>query len=425
MKIEIAYGREGLDVEVPERNLVKVLRMNERPVIRDPKEETRRKINAPTGAPPLSELAKGKKTACIVISDITRPVPNSTILPPVLETLEAAGIPREGITILNATGLHRPNEGDELVTLLGPDIPKQYRVVNHMGRDLESHVHLGETPIYKAPVLVDRRFVEADLHIATGLIEPHFMAGFSGGRKAIFPGICAFESVKVLHGPEPMSHERAVECVIEGNPVHAEALYVAKRARVDFIVNVTLNERRQITGVFAGDLEKAHEEGMASMAGQCRCDVDAPVDAVITTAAGFPLDLTFYQTVKGMTAASGILKPGGAVVIASRCGEGIGSPEFTRLILETKDVREFERDIRTPGVYTLDQWQLQKFASVLRNHEVWLYSDGIPRETQEKLFVTPLAGMDDAVARILAKYGPDARIAVIPEGPYVYAAVGE
>ncbi|MHB9028324.1 MAG: nickel-dependent lactate racemase family protein [Candidatus Latescibacterota bacterium] len=423
MKIDIAYGKEGLSIDVPNKNMVKVLRMNDRPVIPDPGAETKRKIDAPTGSPSLAELAKGKKTACIVISDITRPVPNSIILPPVLETLEAAGVPREGITILNATGLHRPNEGQELITLLGPDIPKKYRVVNHMGRDLDSHVHLGETPIYKAPVYVDKRFVEADLHIATGLIEPHFMAGFSGGRKAIFPGICASESVKVLHGPAPMSHERAVECTIEGNPVHAEALYVAKLARVDFIVNVTLNERRQITGVFAGDLEKAHEEGMAFMAGQCRCEVDAPVDAVITTAAGFPLDLTFYQTVKGMTSAAGILKEGGVVVIASKCGEGIGSPDFTRLILETENIADFERDIRKPGVYTLDQWQLQKFASVLRKHEVWLYSDGIPKETQEKLFVTPLAGIDDAISLIKARFGEDARIAVIPEGPYVYAAV--
>ncbi len=423
MKIEMAYGKEGLAIEVPDRNVVKVLRMNDRPVVEDASSEVQRKIDAPTGSPALAQLAKGKKTACIAISDITRPVPNSVILPPVLATLEAAGIPREGITILVATGLHRPNEGEELVTLVGPEIPKNYRIVNHMGRDLGSHVHLGETPIYKAPVWVDRRFVEAELRIATGLIEPHFMAGFSGGRKAIFPGICAFESVKVLHGPAPMSHERAAECVIEGNPVHAEALYVAKRARVDFIVNVTLNERRAITGVFAGDLEKAHEEGIAFMSGQCRSEVDAPVDAVITSAAGFPLDLTFYQTVKGMTSAAGILKEDGVVVIASNCGEGIGSPEFTRLILETAGIDEFEADIRKPGVFTLDQWQLQKFAQVLRKHEVWLYSGGIPKETQEKLFVTPLAGIDDALDRIKARFGENARIAVIPEGPYVYAAV--
>jgi len=423
MKITLSYGKEGLPIEVPDQNIVKVLRMTEKPVIGNPEAEVQKKIDAPAGTEPLAQMAKGKKTACIVISDITRPVPNKIILPPVLETLEKAGIPRSGITILIGTGLHRPNEGEELVTLVGPDIPKKYRIVNHMGRDLSAHEYLGETPIYKAPIYVDREFVAADLRIATGLIEPHFMAGYSGGRKAIFPGICAFESVKVLHGPAPMGHKKAVECVIEGNPVHNEALYVAKKARVDFIVNVTLNERREITGVFAGDLEKAHEEGIQFMSTQCKSEVDAPVDAVITSAAGFPLDLTFYQTVKGMTSAAGILKEGGVVIIASRCGEGIGSKEFARLILETRTCEEFLSEIHKPGVYILDQWQLQKLCSVLEKNEVWLYSDGIDRETQKKLFVTPLESIEDGIARVKKKFGENARIAVIPEGPYVYAAL--
>jgi lactate racemase len=425
MKITLSYGKEGLPVEIPDRNLVKILRMTEKPVIEKPEDEVQKKIESPTGAEPLSKMAKGKRTVCIVISDITRPVPNRIILPPVLETLEKAGVTRSGITILIGTGLHRPNIGEELVTLLGPEIPKTYRIVNHMGRDLSSHEYLGETPLYRAPIYVDREFVNAELRIATGLIEPHFMAGFSGGRKAIFPGICAFESVKVLHGPEPMGHEKAAECIIEGNPVHCEALYVARKARVDFIVNVTLNERRQITGVFAGDLEKAHEEGMRFMSTQCRSEVDEPVDAVVTSAAGFPLDLTFYQTVKGMTAAAGILREGGVVIIASRCGEGIGSQEFTRLILETKSCEEFLADIHKPGVYTLDQWQLQKLCSVLEKNEVWLYSEGIDRETQKKLFVTPLESIEDGIAKVKAKFGENARIAVIPEGPYVYAALKE
>jgi nickel-dependent lactate racemase len=295
--------------------------------------------------------------------------------------------------------------------------------VNHRGRDLASHEYLGETPLYNAPIYVDREFIKADLRIATGLIEPHFMAGYSGGRKAVFPGICAFESIKVLHGPAPMAHEKAVECIMEGNPVHSEALHVAKKARVDFIVNVTLNERRQITGVFAGDLEEAHEEGVRFMSTQCRSEVDAPVDAVITSAAGFPLDLTFYQTVKGMTAAAGVLREGGVVIIVSRCAEGIGSPEFTRLILETMNCEGFLADIRKPGVYTLDQWQLQKLCSVLEKHEVWLYSDGIDRETQKKLFVTPLESIEAGIGRVKARFGDNARIAVIPEGPYVYAAL--
>jgi lactate racemase len=423
MKITLSYGKEGLPIEVPDRNLVKVLRMAEYPVVANPEAEVQKKIDSPTGCLPLSELAKGRRSACIVISDITRPVPNRVILNPVLETLEKSGIPRDKITILIATGLHRPNEGEELVTLLGPDIPKKYRIVNHSGRDLDSHDYLGETPLYNAPIYVDREFMKADLRITTGLIEPHFMAGFSGGRKAIFPGICAFESIKVLHGPAPMAHDKAVECIMEDNPVHGEALHVAKKARVDFIVNVTLNERRQITGVFAGDLEKAHEEGVRFMKNQCRSEVDAPVDAVITSAAGFPLDLTFYQTVKGMTSAAGILRKGGVVIIASRCAEGIGSPEFTRLITETKSCDDFYVEIQKPGFYILDQWQIQKLCSVVKDHEVWLFSDGIDRETQKKLFVTPLESIEDGMARATARFGENARIAVIPEGPYVYPAL--
>jgi len=419
MKVDIAYGTEGLTVDVPDANLVKVLRMCDKPVITNPSEETSKKLGSPTGTQPLAELARGKSSACIVISDITRPVPNTAILHPILKVLEKSGINRDAITILNGTGIHRPNEGEELISLLGPDIPKQYRVVNHIGRDIDSHKYLGETPIYKAPIWVDREYLKADLRITTGLIEPHFMAGFSGGRKGIMPGICAFETVKVLHGTDAMAHKKAVEGSIDDNLVHDEMLYVAKTARVDFMVNVTLNEKRGITGVFAGDLEEAHSEGIKFMRTQCVSTVDEPVDAVITTAAGFPLDLTFYQAVKGMTSVMKILKENGVVIIASKCAEGIGSSEFTRLMLETNSIDKFLENIRTPGYFVLDQWQFQKFCQVLIKHEVWLYSDGIDRNTQEKLFVTPLESVEQGIARVKERFGESAKIAVIPEGPYV------
>lgn len=421
MNIDISYGKERLTIGVPDRNLVNILRMKEKPVITDPREATLEKLASPTGAPPLAELARGKKSAVVVVSDITRPVPNAAILPPVFEVIEKAGIPRENITILIGTGIHRPNEGEELVTLFGPDIPKNYRIVNHKGRDLDSHDYLGETPIYKAPIYVDREYFKSELRIVTGLIEPHFMAGFSGGRKGIMPAICAFETVKVLHGPDAMGHNKAIGGVIEGNPVHEEMLYVAKKVGVDFIVNVTLNERREITGIFAGDLEKAHMEGVEFARTQCVDTVDKPVDAVITTSAGFPLDLTFYQTVKGMTEAMPILKPGGVIIIASRCAEGIGSSEFTKLMLETYSINEFLDNIRKPGYYVLDQWEFQKLCTVLVKHEVWLYTEGIDRETQGKLFMTPLDSVEDGISRVLERFGDDARIAVIPEGPYVNA----
>ena len=421
MKIDIAYGKKGLTIDVPEENLAKILRMTEKPVIGNPKEVIHEKISSPTGSQPLAEIAKGKKSACIVISDITRPVPNTVILPPVFEVLESSGIPCENITILIGTGIHRPNEGEELITLLGHDIPKKYHVVNHMGRDRDSHDYLGETPIYKAPIYVDKEYFKADLSIVTGLIEPHFMAGFSGGRKGIMPAICAFETVKVLHGPAAMAHEKTAGGVIEGNTVHQECLYVAKKTGVDFMVNVALNERREITGVFAGGLEEAHMEGVEFVRTQSVDTVDEPVDAVITTSAGFPLDLTFYQAVKGMCEAMPIVKPGGVIIIASECAEGIGSPEFTKLMLETDNYEDFLANIKQPGYYVLDQWEFQKLINVIIKHEVWLYSDGIEPGTQANLFVKPLGSIEEGIAMVKQRFGDDAKIAVIPEGPYVTA----
>jgi len=421
MKINIAYGKEGLTIEVPDKNLVKILRMKEKPVIAKPLEETLRKIETPTGSQPLSELAKGKKTACIVISDITRPVPNAIIVPPIIKVLENAGMRSEDITILIATGIHRTNEGEEIITLLGKEIPEKYHIVNHISRDPDSHEYLGETPVYKAPIYINKTFLAADLRIITGLIEPHLMAGYSGGRKAIVPGISAFETLKVLHGAECIADERNIGGVIEGNLFHEEALYVARLTRVDFIVNVTLNERREITGIFAGELNEAHIEGVKFMSTQCKDTVDEPVDAVITTSAGYPLDLTFYQAIKGMTSAQRILKEGGVLIIAVKIAEGIGSTEFTKLILETESVDEFLENIKKPGYMVLDQWQLQKFCQVLEKHEVWMYSDGLDGNTLKKLFVTPLESVEGGIEKVKARFGEDARIAVIPEGPYVFA----
>jgi len=419
----MAYGSEGLSIEVPDKNVVKIMRMTDKPVISDPENETLRMIESPIGSQPLSEIAKGKKTACIVISDLTRPVPNKVIVPPIIKVLEDSGILSEDITILIATGIHRPNEGEEIVTLLGEEISAKYRVVNHMSRDLESHELLGESPLYKAPMYIDKTYLAADIRIATGLIEPHLMAGYSGGRKSIVPGISAFETLKVLHGPECMGYEKNTEGNIDGNSFHAEALYISRRARVDFIVNVTLNEHRDITGIFAGDLDEAHLEGVKFMSTQCRDTIDGPVDAVITSSAGYPLDLTFYQSVKGMTAATALLKEGGVIIIAAKVGEGIGSPEFTKLILDTKCTADFLEDIKDPDKLVLDQWQLQKFCQVLEKNEVWMYTEGLDSDTLSELFVTPLDSIESGIAEVLKRFGEDARIAVIPDGPYVYADV--
>ncbi|MCE5268741.1 MAG: nickel-dependent lactate racemase, partial [Planctomycetaceae bacterium] len=330
MRIRLDYGRTGLEVDLPDRNLVGVLRCPESKPLADPAAAVRQALQQPTGAPSLAELARGRRNACIVVSDVTRPVPNRVLLPPILDTLEAAGIPRSNITILVATGLHRPNLGDELVEMLGPDIPKNYRIENHDGRRLDKHTFLGNTA-NGTPVWVDSHYATADLKILTGLIEPHYMAGFSGGRKAICPGISAFETVGAWHGPAFLEHPNARNGCIHGNPVHEESTAIARMAGCDFIVNVVINAQRQILNVVAGDMEAAFLEGVAFARRHVTATLPEPVDIVVTTSAGYPLDATFYQSVKGMVGALGVVKQGGTIVLAASLSEGIGGPEFQRL----------------------------------------------------------------------------------------------
>ena len=232
MRVKLEYGKTGLEIEVPDERIVRTLSYKDATPLTEPVADLDRLLAAPLGTPPLAELAKGRKSACILICDVTRPVPNELILTPVLRTLEASGIPRDQITILVATGLHRPNEGEEMVELVGRRIAETYRCENHFGKQLDDHVYLGDSP-RGVPIWIDRRYVEADLKIATGLIEPHFMAGFSGGRKLICPGIAALETVKIWHGPKFLEHPNADNGILLGNPVHEENTWIARRKLPD------------------------------------------------------------------------------------------------------------------------------------------------------------------------------------------------
>src|SRR5579872_5567892 len=256
MRITLDYGKTGLDVEIPDANLVGPLGLRPVQPLAEPEKALRNALENPIGAPPLADFARGKRSACILICDITRPVPNEFLLRQILPTLESAGIPRDKILILIATGLHRPNLGDELVELVGRDIAANYRVENHDGRKLDEHTLVGTSP-RGVPAWIDTRYVTADLKITTGLIEPHLMAGYSGGRKLVCPGIAALETVKVWHGPDFLEHPKADCGILEGNPVHEENTRLARMAGCDFIVNVSLDERRRVTSVVAGDMELA------------------------------------------------------------------------------------------------------------------------------------------------------------------------
>lgn len=418
MRLTLDYGKTGLEVEIPDKNVVGPLELQPTVPLETPGEALRAVLENPTGAAPLAELARGKRSACILICDITRPVPNELLLSHILPTLEDAGIPRDEILILIATGLHRPNEGDELVELVGAEIAANYRVENHHGKNLDEHTSLGISR-RGVPVWIDSRYVEADLKIATGLIEPHLMAGYSGGRKLICPGIAALETVKVWHGPRFLEHPKADCGYLQGNPVHEENTAIARMAGCDFIVNVTLDENRQVTSVVAGDMEQAFLKGVRFVERVVKAEVREPCDAVVTSCAGYPLDTTFYQSIKGLTGVLPIVKEGGTIIIAAGLSEGIGSPEFQQLFDENDTLDGFMQRILGKDYFVMDQWQLEELAKVCRKVKVKYVSDGLPAATLNGLFVETAESVEAAVADVLSEYGEDARIAVVPKGPYV------
>ena len=383
------YGRSEIRVDVPDHNLADVLTSQEFPPIDNPERAILDALESPIDSPALSELAKNRESATIVISDITRPVPNKLILPPILKIIEDQGVPRDKINILIATGVHRPNEGDELLEMVGSQIVENYRIVNHFSQRPETLINLGQTQ-NGTPVLINRLYVESDLRVISALIEPHLMAGYSGGRKAICPGLASIETMKIMHGPEILEHPKATVGILEGNPFHVEATKIALMAGVDFSLNVTINDRRQLTGVFAGDMVNAHLAGTKFVEKQTKVTLSEPVDAVIVSSAGYPLDATFYQAIKGVLAAVEVVREGGMVILVAECQEGIGSGPFTDLILKTKNLEQFVRNIYNPKNFVIDQWQLEELAKAIRKANVYFYSDKIPYEQQQKLFVNRL-----------------------------------
>jgi nickel-dependent lactate racemase len=266
--------------------------------------------------------------------------------------------------------------------------------------------------------------VNADLKIAVGLIEPHFMAGFSGGRKLICPGIAALETIRVWHSPRFLEHPSASTAVLQGNPVHEENTWIARRAGCDFIVNVVIDSQRRPLRFVAGDMEQAFLRGCSFVEGLVTASIPEPVDIVVSTSAGHPLDATFYQSVKGMVAALPIVKPGGTIILAASMSEGIGSDEFQSLFREHANIDQFMHAITDESYFVMDQWQLEEMAKVLRKARVMVVTDGLPAGVLESLFVEASDSVESAVQQCMMDYGTEATIAVIPKGPYVVAKVG-
>jgi nickel-dependent lactate racemase len=419
MKTRFAFGKQGIDVALPGSFACHVAHTRSAPALNDVDAALAGALDRPIGSEPLVKLAAGKRSAAISVCDITRPAPNAVTLPPLLKRLHAAGIPIEGVTILIATGLHRAGTPEELDIIVGPEIARKYRIVSHDARDLGAHRPLG-TSSRGTPVFIDERFMAADLHITLGFVEQHLMLGFSGGRKLVVPGLAAQETIKVIHSPRFMREPMAIEGSIDGNPLHAELVEIAAMARHDFILDVTLTRERKISGVFAGNPVKAHAAAVHFLETTSTASVPALADAVITSAAGYPLDLTFYQSVKGLTAAQHIVKPGGRILVLGECAEGMGSPEFAHMIQNYPGHAAFLEQIRDARV-EVDQWQLERLALLGEKHELFFYTPGISPAELGSLAPQAFSTLDQAIAALIKDLPPDALVVLIPEGPYTFA----
>ncbi len=421
MQATFAFGKTGLTVSLPNGPHYDLIESRSAAALPDIQAALGAALDNPIASKPLVELAAGKRTAAISVCDITRPAPNRITLPPLLERLHAAGIPKDGVTILIATGLHRAATAEEILAILGPDIPIHYRVVNHNARKLTDHYSLGSTA-RGTPIYIDKRFMDADLHITLGFIEQHLMLGFSGGRKLVAPGLAAQETIKVIHSPRFMREPMATEGSIDDNPLHAELLEIARMARHDFILDVTLTQQREISGVFAGDPVAAHAAGVNFLRSTSLAPVPALADAVITTGAGYPLDLTFYQCGKGITAAQHIVKPSGRILVLGECAEGIGSPDFAQKLRAFPGNEQDLREIADTPVIP-DQWQLEKLALVGLTNELYFYMPSLSPADLGAFGPRCFSDLSTAIDRLFEGLPANARIALIPEGPYTYARV--
>jgi nickel-dependent lactate racemase len=413
MNVNLAYGQGQLPVELPDDRTT-VIVPSHRPGLSDEKAAVLDALRHPIRACVLREWIQPGSRICIVFTDLTRATPNERIIPWLLE--ELSDVPPDRITLLNATGTHRPNTRAELERMLTPGVVQRFRVVNHECEDPASLVQLGVLRD-GTPVFLNRHLVEADVRIVTGFIEPHFFAGFSGGPKGIMPGVAGLTTIMSNHGARNIGDPRASFGITSGNPLWEEIRHVALRPGPSFLLNVTLNEQRQITGVFAGDLLAAHAAGIEFVRASAMQRVESPFDIVVTTNSGYPLDLNLYQGVKGMSAGARIVKPGGTLILACECREGIppGSA-LERLLRSAASPEAILALLDTPGFVRPEQWQAQIQALIQRKATVLLHSS-LPDDVVRSAFLTPCHDVGATVRAKLASLGAEARVAVLPQGP--------
>ena len=414
VRVKLDYDQKGLNLNIDKKKITKIFSMKNVPPLKNPVNEIKKALNNPIGTVSLRKLIKPNNSVCVVVSDKTRPVPNKIILPPLLELFNEIGLSKDSITILIGTGAHSPTIEEDLIELLGKEIVKNYRVINHNARDEKSLVYLGKI-LKKVPVYVNKIYYESDFKIVTGFIEPHFMAGFSGGRKGICPGICGLETIKYFHSPFVLESKYATPGVLKRNPCDKIATLIAEKAKIDFLINVTLNFKKQITGVFCGDYKKAFLKGVEFCKKSVSDFINKPLDVVITSGGGYPLDRNFYQTVKGIVGAVDVVKKGGTIIIASGCRDGIGSKEFRKLLQEMKSPEQFLKMISKKNYFCMDQWEVEELIKGLKKARIKIYTDGLSKEEIKICHIEPINNIEEFIREL----SDNIKIGIIPNGPYI------
>lgn len=420
MMLRFPFGRGSLKLDIPRANLVSVVEPRFMEAAWD-EEEVRRAVDHPIGSVRVKDAIKKPAKAVIIVSDITRPAPNPLMVPPVLEALREAGLKTESIEILVASGLHRPASREELEELLGKDVVREVKVVNHNAEDEEQMSKIGKTT-FGTDVTLNKMVGEADFVIATGLIEPHFFAGYSGGRKSILPGVASRKSVFQNHSFQMIGHPKARYGILKGNPIHEDAMEAAKMIRRNFMLNVVLNKERKVVKAFAGDFVKAYEAGVGFLEGMVRVSTPRKADIVITTNGGYPLDRNLYQAVKGMATGELVVRRGGVIVILAECIDCIEHESFYQIMEEAKNPTEVLEIIKKEKP-VIDQWEAQVLARILKKAQVIVVSKGVKDELIEDMLMTPASTPEEALALALRKVGNAAKIVAIPEGPFVIPQV--
>lgn len=415
--IKLPYGKEQIEVQIPDEriNVVLVSDMHHYKPELSQVDLVKQAVENPIGTPRLREIAKGKNKVVVIASDHTRPVPSKIIMPIMLEEIRK-GNPEADITILIATGCHRETTKAELESKFGPEIMASEKIVVHDCEDESMLVNIGTLPS-GGQLIINRLAVEADLLVAEGFIEPHFFAGFSGGRKSVLPGIASRATVMYNHNAAFIDSDRARTGIVDGNPIHKDMLYAARAARLDFIINVVINSDKEVIHAVAGDCDLAHIEGRNFLNSQCKVN-SVPSDIVITTNGGYPLDQNIYQAVKGMTAAEATVNKGGVIIMVAKSNDGHGGEHFYRTFRDEKDLdRMMKGFLATPSEETIpDQWQSQIFARVLKNTKVVYVSDA-PDKMVSDLHMIPVHTVEEAIAKADEMLGnKDSKITVIPDG---------